>query len=67
MRDSQVDLWCVVWTRGGLGGAAGWKGWEEGCPKPPFCEGVGAAPCPSPALSGSSLSSRPPDCTGPDS
>ena len=48
--------WVCCLDTGGLGGAAGWKGWEEGCPKPPFCERMGAASCPSPALSGSSLS-----------
>lgn len=52
---SRGPVVCCLDT-GGLGGAAGWKGWEEGCPKPPFGERMGTASCLSPALSGSSLS-----------
>lgn len=50
----------------GLGEQQGGKDWEEGCPKPPFGKKDGdcllSFPCPVGQLS---LSSRPPDCTGP--
>lgn len=66
-RDSQGDLWCVVWTQGALGEQQGGKDGKRGAQSPLWGEDgdcLQSFPCPVGQLS---LSSRPPDCTGPQS